>query len=560
MAPFHLENNLLTARTVIQQLGDFSRIRSPAKCAARIGQAFSDTHTSIGIEPSYIRDLAEVTNGNYTFSDGVGTFSWKIWALICKQSKPSHYQDPTLYQIRYGGAKGMVSLDSRLEGYQLCLRPSMIKYDGSQFSDIEICGSALRPLPMRLNRQHVKILEDLGVDRHVFQRLQDEAVQKLRSGASSSHSAIAFIQSSLANGETQLPWLLHRLADLDIDATEDAFILDILSALLQIELKELKYRARIPVEKAVTLYGIMDETKRLGEGQIYCSFSENSRKTVVRGRVAVTRSPALHPGDMQVVDAVPVPPDSPLSHLDNYVIFSAQGERDLPSQLSGGDLDGDLYNIIYNIDLLPTRSFPPADYTRAPSQDIGRPVTTSDMTDHFLDFMKNDQLGRIATLHQILADQLPNGTKSLECLKLAASHSTAVDFSKTGIPVNLKEIPRSPSIRPDFMAPGANTKIEKGISIQALASQDQDETDPRGYRYYESEKVLGALYRSIDEEAFFEALEDDASSVFSKESDFSVLDQVWHYVEMATHCVHWRTYLSAAAEIRDSYVKPILLF
>jgi RNA dependent RNA polymerase len=557
MAPFDLNSESLTAETVIQQLGDFSHIRSPAKCAARIGQAFSDSHSSIPIDPSYVKHIAEVITGNYTFSDGVGTFSPKLWSLIRKRSKQSHYPDPTLYQIRFRGAKGMISLDSRLKGYQLCLRPSMIKYEGSQFSDIEICGSALQPLPMRLNRQHIKILEDLGVESRVFERLQEEAIQKLRAGASSSQSAITFLQSSLANGANQLPWLCKRLGDLDIDATEDAFILDILSALIQVELKELKYRARIPVEKAVTLYGIMDESKMLGERQIYCTFSKNSTKTVVCGRVAVTRSPALHPGDVQVVDAVPVPAESPLACIHNCVVFSAQGARDLPSQLSGGDLDGDLYNVIYDSDLLPKRSFPPAEYTRASSQDIGRPVTTCDMTDFFLDFMKNDQLGRIANLHQILADQLPDGTKSSECLKLAALHSTAVDFSKTGIPVDLKEIPRSPLFRPDFMAPGASTKVEKGILMRELMSQDPDETDPRGYRYYESEKVLGTLYRSIDENAFFEALEDDASSVFSKGSNCSVLEQVWRYVEMATPSVHWRTYLKAAAEIRDEYVNLI---
>jgi hypothetical protein len=260
---------------------------------------------------------------------------------------------------------------------------------------------------------------------------------------------------------------------------------------------------------------------------------------------------------VQVVEAVSVPTDSPLARLHNCVAFSTQGARDLPSQLSGGDLDGDLYNIISDIDLLPKRCFPPADYRRAPSQDIKRPVTTSDMTDFFLDFMKNDQLGRIAILHQILADQHPEGTKSSECLKLAALHSTAVDFSKTGIRVDLNEIPRSPSIRPDFMAPGASTKIEKRISMRPLTSQERDETDPRGYRYYESERVLGTLYRSVDEDAFFEALEDDASSVFSRGSNCSVLEQVWRYVETAAPSVPWRSYLKAAAEIRDSYVNPI---
>ena len=554
MAPFRLNYEMLSARTVIQRLGDFSLIRSPAKCAARIGQAFTDTHTTISIDPSYVRHLPEVVNEKYTFSDGVGTFSPMLWSLMPKQSENSPYSDPTLYQIRFGGAKGMISLDTRLKGYQLCLRPSMIKYEGSKSSEIEICGSNLRSMPMRLNRQHIKILEDLGVESCVFERLQHKAIQQLKAGASSSQNAIAFLHSSLANGATQLPWLCSKLRSLDIDATQDDFIRSILSALIQIELKDLKYRSRIPVEKAITLYGIMDESGLLTEGQIYCTFT-NPTKRVIRGRVAVTRSPALHPGDVQIVNAVTVPTSSPLAHLHNCVVFSAKGTRDLPSQLSGGDLDGDLYNVIYDPGLLPKRTYAPAEYTRAVQQDIGRPVEAHDMTDFFVDFMKNDQLGRIATLHQILADD--KGTTYPDCLLLADLHSTAVDFSKTGIPVDLRKIPRSPKARPDFMAPGPHTKVEKGDFLPKSSVQDTGNTDPRGYRYYESDNVLGILFRSINEEAFFEGLRDDASSVFSRESSDSVLEEVWSYVESVTKSVNWRTYLKAATEVRELYVNPI---
>ena len=138
-----------------------------------------------------------------------------------------------------------------------------------------------------------------------------------------------------------------------------------------------------------------------------------------------------------MVEAVTVPANSPLAQLHNCVVFSAKGTRDLPSQLSGGDLDGDIYNVIYDPDLLPRETYAPAEYTRAVQQDIGRPVEAHDMTDFFVAFMQNDQLGRIATLHQILADD--KGTKSADCLLLADLHSTAVDFSKTGIPVDLQK-------------------------------------------------------------------------------------------------------------------------
>lgn len=179
----------------------------------------------------------------------------------------------------------------------------------------------------------------------------------------------------------------------------------------------------------------MDETELLKEGEVYCSVVIEEVGRTITGNVVVTRSPALHPGDIQCVRAVDVPEDSPLRALHNVLVFSSQGERDLPSQLSGGDLDGDLYNVIYDETLYPKRLSEPADYTRQPPLDIGKAVERSDITDFFIKFMENDNLGQIATLHQILADQSKLGTFDPKCVSLAGLHSTAVDFSKTGIAV-----------------------------------------------------------------------------------------------------------------------------
>ena len=180
----------------------------------------------------------------------------------------------------------------------------------------------------------------------------------------------------------------------------------------------------------------MDETNFLKENEIYCAVQTDRGMQTMTGNVVITRCPALHPGDIQCVTAVDVPVDSPLLALHNMVVFSSHGTRDLPSQLSGGDLDGDLYNIIWDQRLYPRKLHIPADYTTPPPIDIGRPVERSDITNFFVTFMENDNLGMIATLHLILADQRILGTLDPECIKLAGFHSTAVDFSKSGIPVS----------------------------------------------------------------------------------------------------------------------------
>ena len=103
----------------------------------------------------------------------------------------------------------------------------------------------------------------------------------------------------------------------------------------------------------------MDETGVLKEGEVYISIQRNDnngnlkREIIVNDRVVVTRAPALHPGDVQLAKAVDVPPCSPLRDLRNCIVFSQHGARDLPSQLSGGDLDGDLFHVIYDERLVP---------------------------------------------------------------------------------------------------------------------------------------------------------------------------------------------------------------
>jgi hypothetical protein len=145
------------------------------------------------------------------------------------------------------------------------------------------------------------------------------------------------------------------------------------------------------VELGVTLFVIMDETGILEEGQIYCVFEQHGKQVeLVQHNVIITRCTALHPGDVQLVNAVSVPEDSPFRGLSNCVCFSQKGSRDLPSMLSGGDLDGDLYNILYDHKATLSKTCEPADYPRKDPIDIGRAVNTEDMTDFFVKFMAID--------------------------------------------------------------------------------------------------------------------------------------------------------------------------
>jgi RNA dependent RNA polymerase len=101
MAPFTHEGELHHARSVIAKLGDFSKIRSPAKCAARIGQAFSETFSTIHV-PN-VQEIPDVKRHNRVFSDGVGTISPSVLQRIWNEYALSRELKPTLFQIRYAG-------------------------------------------------------------------------------------------------------------------------------------------------------------------------------------------------------------------------------------------------------------------------------------------------------------------------------------------------------------------------------------------------------------------------------------------------------------------------
>jgi len=337
----------------------------------------------------------------------------------------------------------MIALDSRLQGTKMCLRNSMTKFRGSDSTDLEICTAGYQPIKLYLNEQIIPILENLGVSNSWFLDLQRQEIERLSLTTSTAKKAAKFLASHSIGGKIKLPWFIERLPHLKLAFQQDEFLTRIVEAAVLVQLRTLKYKARIPVRQGFTLLGILDETGILNEGQVFCIADVKGISTVIASQfgeeIIVTRSPALHPGDVQTAVAVKVPNSSPLMKLRNCIVFSQRGPRDLPSMLSGGDLDGDLYHIIFDRNARLSRpTFTPADYPRQPPRELDRIVERSDMTDFFVEFMEIDQLGRICNMHKTVADQSTQGVADPQCITLAEMASTAVDFSKTGIPVSLQ--------------------------------------------------------------------------------------------------------------------------
>lgn len=115
----------------------------------------------------------------------------------------------------------------------------------------------------------------------------------------------------------------------------------------------------------------------------------------------------MHSKFSSAVQAVDVPA---LRHLRNVLVFPQVGPRPHPNELSGSDLDGDIYFVTWNPDLVPPQhrqnpeagSYPAVEPKLKP---YGEPVTSEDLVDFFIDFAKNDNLGIIANMHLSIASK-----------------------------------------------------------------------------------------------------------------------------------------------------------
>ncbi|KAI0778083.1 RdRP-domain-containing protein [Trametes elegans] len=492
----------IDAPTIIESVGTFRNltfdpmlIRCPARYAARISQAFTATDASISIDVGQIMHSPDIKDaaGKWAFTDGVGTISPQlakdIWrALLEKKGRGRRDRTyPRAYQIRFQGSKGMVSVDHTLPDRSILLRPSMIKFENPTSLVIEIARAFDRPGVYYLNRPLIMLLEGLGVDYEVFQRLQDDAVRDVKESVTSLDLSATLLEKHGLGASFRLSSAvrgLHKLGRSQLEG--DDFWDEMMEFAANHVMRELKHHARIPVPDSWTLVGVADVHGYLEEGEVFaCIDSPKSEDGPIylEGRALVSRSPTIHPGDVQVVTAIgPPPADSPFAHepLPNTIVFSTKGKRPLPSCLGGGDLDGDVYNVTTRDDFTRVRTYPPASYDPAPKRLVDHDSTMDDVADFVAEFITSDTVGIIAITWLIIADQSPEGILDPDCVKLAALHSDAVDYPKSGQPVPIDKIPRLKfRLKPDWNAP--EIMNEEGAQS-----------------FYESVRAIGKLYRSID--------------------------------------------------------------
>lgn len=413
-------------------MGEFSHIKIVAKYAARLGQCFSTTREIRGICEPAIKQIDDIERNGYCFTDGIGKISQFIARIIIEDMTLDVFDDPTAFQFRMGGCKGVLAVWPQAKGMEVHIRKSQEKFR-TDFKGLEIIRCA-KYTTATLNRQTITILESLGVQKKAFMTLLCDQIQSYEQAAHDNAAAIQLLTKFVDENQSTL--ILSELlkAGFKSTDTEDPFTVNLLNLWRSWSLKLLKEKARIHIPKSAFVLGCVDETGTLRghsrdtEGrrsdkdvnklpQIFLQLTDPERynKTnIVRGVCIVGRNPSLHPGDIRVVQAV----DNPnLRHLKDVVVFSAKGDRPVPNMLSGGDLDGDDFFVIWDPDLIPTEwNHPPMDYAGEKPRELDRDVAVDDLREFFVNYMKNDVLPLIATAHLAYADEYGPKSQICECL------------------------------------------------------------------------------------------------------------------------------------------------
>lgn len=458
-------------------VGDLSRIHSNAKYLKRMSQAFSSTKPTFLLDHKRLSDPVEDIRANgYVFTDGCGEISKFGAAKVAEALRLVSI--PSAFQIRVGGVKGVVvvsDIPDALEDKDNCvvLRESMAKFH-SNHRMLEIVACAGRSVAY-LTRQSIQILNSLGIQDDVFLKMQDEFLEEISSVIASDTEAFFALKGVLL--PLKCWWIEAFLKELGVPLLSDAYLASLVDAIFRYNLANTVLRARIPVQKGRTLMGVADFTGTLKYGQVFVQYTErvgesDAYEAVMLSdgvSVSVHRSPCHHPGDIRVLTCRTDVP-AQLRRLKDCVVFPCDGPRPHPDECTGGDLDGDVFTVIWDERLVPCQedvrdamNFP--DTAAEKRED----VDDRSLIAFYLKSIQRDVLGVASNAHLALCDIAQDGIFDDGALELARICSQQVDNDQADDHLlRVREL--APKTYPDFMR-----NSEKGS--------------------HQSKKVLGLMYR-----------------------------------------------------------------
>jgi hypothetical protein len=119
------------------------------------------------------------------------------------------------------------------------------------------------------------------------------------------------------------------------------------------------------------------------------------------------------------------------------------------------------------------------------------------------------------------------------------------------------------------MSPGHNLVINDLGAAELDELEDEDMDDPDSIsvlnpekariRYYRSRKVLGDLYRRIDEKKFFDQMRDHYHTAQSTFQGETLLQKLERYVDREAVGLQWTHHRIFAEQLREEFVTTAIL-
>ncbi|KAH0450783.1 hypothetical protein IEQ34_021475 [Dendrobium chrysotoxum] len=339
-----------------------------------------------------------------------------------------------------------------------------------------------------LSRTLIALLHYGGVPMEYFLELVRSAIDDLRNARFNKRSAL---RVSLRYGEMD-EFLVSRMILCGVPLDEP-FLLSRLFVLMKEERKGL-IQGKLPVDDCYYLMGTADPTGTLKHNEV-CIILDNGQ---VSGDVLVYKHPGLHFGDIHRLTATYIKDlEDVIGNAKYAIFFPVKGTRSLADEIANSDLDGDMYWVSRNPQLLACFT-PGKPWVRpAPAPMISKTMPTEfsetelerELFQQFLinRFMPSYAISE-ASIHWLvymdrlltLGDDCFEEKKQLEekMIHLVNLYYDALDAPKSGLKV---EVPRDlkADLFPHFMG-RANSYISKSILglIHDLVDTVQTENVP----------------------------------------------------------------------------------
>jgi hypothetical protein len=152
---------------------------------------------------------------------------------------------------------------------------------------------------------------------------------------------------------------------------------------------------------------------------------------VIKGNVIVCRKPYIHRGDIRKVKAVPNERLAD-SGINNVLLFPTRGNRCVPGECAGGDLDGDQFVVIWDNEIVSGIEDASAmAYDGIPKEKYEEPKGNITVGVSYL-AARNSSVGRLYNMYVCMCAYSEDGPNSPLALALAMAYSIAIDAPKSG--------------------------------------------------------------------------------------------------------------------------------